>query len=128
VQQRVGAGARGRHSSARRPAHQSGRTREQSLVFISAGRHGGAVGRRHVVIGVGVEQQVDGPNRTHPVGHAVVGLPDQRPAAAGQAIEQRHLPQWTTAIQAVGVEVRDPVQQLGFVPGSGQRGMVDVPV
>ena len=57
-----------------------------------------------------------------------MGLPDQRPAATGQAVEQRDLPQRAAAVQPVRVEVGAPVQQLALVPRVRQRRMADVRV
>jgi hypothetical protein len=43
-----------------------------------------------------------------------------------QTVEQRHLPERTVAVQAMRVEVRDPVQELVLVTRRGERRMTDV--
>ena len=49
-----------------------------------------------------------------------------RPAALGQPVEQRHLPERVGTVEPVRVEVAEPVEQLLVSPGRGQRRVADV--
>ena len=126
MHQRVRAGASGREARAGRLANGLGWMRKP-CVPGRGGRHARAVGRgrlaRHRLC---VEQQVDDVDRADAVDQAVVGLPHQRPAAVCQTVEQHHLPQRTAAVQAVRVEVRDPVQELALVTRRRERRVTDV--
>ena len=55
-----------------------------------------------------------------------MGLPHQRPTAVRQTVEQHDLPQRTAAVQAMRVEIRDPVQELVLVARRGERRVSDV--
>ena len=68
-----------------------------------------------------VEHQVAGVDRSDPVHHRVVGLRDERPAAALEAVEQDDLPQRPAAVEPVRPVVAEPLAQLRFAaraPGS----------
>ena len=55
---------------------------------------------------------VRGVDRADAVDHAVVRLAGDRPAALGEPVQQDHLPQWTRAVEALGVVVRCPVAKI----------------
>jgi len=64
-----------------------------------------------------VEEQLSDVDPSDAIDQAVVDLAHHRPAVIGQALEQGHLPQRPRPVQAMGVEVRDPGEQLLVASG-----------
>ena len=106
--------------SAARPGAASARAR--------AARRGGRRRRRPTArrARLGVEQhgaRVDRPDAVH---QAMVRLGGQRPAPAGEALEQDDAPQRPSAVEPVRPEVGRPGEQLALAARLGQRGAGDV--
>ena len=109
---------------ARAPRHE----RRAARLVAARGGGGGAACRIARWGGRGriVEDQVRDRHAADAVDEAVVDLRDEAPAAAGEAVEQRDLPQGPAAVEPVGVEVRQPVEQLGVAARSGQGRVAHV--
>jgi hypothetical protein len=75
---------------------------------------------------LGVQQDAADVDRPHAVDQAMVRLGGQRPAAAGEAVEQDHLPQRPAAVDPVREEVGEPLLQLGIAAGRRERRVADV--
>src|ERR1019366_6854408 len=72
-------------------------------------------------------QQVADIGRADTVDHAMVRLGRDRPSAVGEPLDERHLPQWPMAIQALREEARCPLRELLIASGGGECRAGDVP-
>ena len=70
-------------------------------------------------IGVASSRRCVDVDRADAVDHAVMGLADERPAAAREALEQDDLPQRTAAVEPVRPELRRPLGSSASPPGPG---------
>ena len=98
--------------------------------FALRGQRAGVPGLRFFDLGGRLHAQQHGADvdAGDAVDHRVVGLEDHREAAAGEAVDQPHLPERLAAVEALAEDAGDQALELLVVAGRGQRGVAHVVV